>query len=104
MVELTPSFMLDYESLDQEHQRLADIVNQIVEAIDNNEAERCEVFTADFVVSAKEHFANEEALLVKVGYPNVKKHQAHHKSLNTKMDHMLEFSKMTEKNVMAADR
>ncbi len=103
MVELSPSFMLDYESLDQEHQRLADIVNQIVEAIDNNEAARCEGFMADFVASAKEHFANEEALLVKVGYPNVKKHQDHHKSLNTKMDHMLEFAKMAGENQIARD-
>ena len=29
MVELTPSFLMDYESLDKEHQALADIVNQV---------------------------------------------------------------------------
>ena len=103
MVELTSTFMLEYDSLDKEHQRLADIVNQIVEAIDGGEAGDCEGLVGGFVISAKEHFANEEALLVKVGYPDVKKHQDHHKNLNTKMDHLLEFAKAAEENEMARD-
>ncbi len=102
-VELTSSFLLDYESLDRDHQHLADIVNQIVKAIDDDEAEKCEGLVSDFVKSSKEHFSNEEALLVKVGYPDVKKHQDHHKSLNTKMDHMIEFAKMAGENQMARD-
>jgi hemerythrin len=103
MVELTPSFLLEYEALDQDHQRLADIVNQIVKAIDDGEAEKCESLVGDFVKSAKSHFAKEEALLVRIGYPNVKKHQAHHKSLYIKMDHMIEFAKMAGENQMARD-
>ena len=103
MVELTPSFMLEYESLDKDHQHLADIVNQIIKAIDDDEAEKCEGLVGDFVKSAKDHFSNEEALLVKAGYPNVKKHQDHHKSLNTKMDHIIEFAKMAGENQMARD-
>ncbi len=103
MVELTPSFLLEYETLDRDHQRLADIVNQVVEAIDGGEADKCKTLVLDFVKSAKEHFANEEALLVKVGYPNVKKHQDHHKNLNTKMAHLIEFSKMAGENQLARD-
>ena len=102
-VELTSSFLLDYESLDRDHQHLADIVNQIVKAIDDDEAEKCEGLVYDLVKSSKEHFSHEEALLVKVGYPDVKKHQDHHKSLNTKMDHMIEFAKMARENQMARD-
>ena len=37
MVELTSSFKLDYEALDKDHERLADLVNEIVEAIDNED-------------------------------------------------------------------
>ena len=103
MVELTPSFLLEYEALDQDHRRLADIVNQIVKAIDDDEAEKCDDLVIEFVKSAKSHFANEEALLVKIGYPNVRKHQDHHRSLNTKMDHMMEFAKMAGENQMARD-
>ena len=103
MVELTPSFLLEYEALDQDHRRLADIVNQVVKAIDDDEAEKCEDLVIDLVRSAKSHFANEEALLVRIGYPNFMKHQDHHKSLNTKMDHMIEFAKMAGENQMARD-
>lgn len=103
MVELTPSFLLEYETLDRDHQRLAEIINQVIEAIDTDEAEKCAGLVIDLVQSAKSHFANEEALLVKIGYPNVKKHQDHHKSLYTKMDHLIEFAKMAGENQMARD-
>ncbi len=103
MVELTPSFLLEYEALDRDHQRLADIVNQIVKAIDDDAAEKCAELVIDLVKSAKSHFAKEEALLVKIGYPNVEKHQDHHRSLNTKMDHMIEFAKMAGENQLARD-
>lgn len=103
MVELTSSFKLDYEALDRDHQSLADQVNKIVKAIDNDEGDKCEDLVNDFVKAAKSHFAKEEALLVKVGFPNVEGHQAHHKSLNTKMDHLIEFSKMAGQNQMACE-
>ena len=103
MVELSPSFKLEYETLDRDHQRLADIVNEILKAIDDDEGEKCEDLALDFVKTAKSHFASEEAFLVKVGYPNVKKHQDHHKSLHTKMDHLLEFAKMAGVNPMARE-
>lgn len=103
MVELTPSFLLEYEALDRDHQRLADIINQVVKAIEDDEAEKCEALVIDLVKSAKSHFAKEEALLIKIGYPNVEKHQDHHRSLNNKMDHMIEFAKMAAENQMARD-
>ena len=103
MVELTPSFLLEYEALDRDHQRLADIINQVVKAIEDDEAEKCEALVIDLVKSAKSHFAKEEALLIKIGYPNVEKHQDHHRSLNNKMDHMIEFAKMAGENQMARD-
>ncbi len=104
MVDLTASFLLESEFLDKEHQRLAGLVNQIIAAIDNDEAEKCEDLLSNFVKSTKEHFAHEEALLVKAGYPNVKKHQDHHKSLNTKMDHLNEFAMNAKDNKLARER
>jgi hemerythrin-like metal-binding protein len=103
MVELTPSFMLEVDSLDEEHQALANIVNQILQAIDDGEPGKCKTLATGFVKSVKEHFANEERLLVKAGYPNVKKHHDHHKGLNIKMDHLLEFAKAAEDNEMACE-
>jgi hemerythrin-like metal-binding protein len=103
MVELTSSFKLEFEVLDKDHQNLADIVDQIVSVIDNGEAEKCPDLVKGFVQSAKAHFAREEALLIKAGYPNVEKHKGHHKGLSTKMDHLIEFSNMAGENEMARD-
>ena len=103
MVELTSSFLMEYESLDKEHQALADIVNQVVKAIDGNKARKCKTLVPKFVKLAKEHFSNEEALLVRTGFPNFKKHQEHHKNLTIKMDHMIEFANMAEGNQLACD-
>ncbi len=103
MVELTGSFLLEYEALDRDHQRLAEIVNRVVKAIDDDEAEKCADLVVGLVNSAKSHFAREEALLVKIGYPQVEKHQDHHRSLNSKMDHMIEIAKMAGENQLARD-
>jgi len=103
MVELTPAFLLEYEILDRDHQRLADLVNQVVKAIDDDQADKCADLVIDLVKSAKSHFAREEALLVKFGYPNVEKHRDHHRNLSTKMDHMIEFAKMAGENQLARD-
>jgi len=103
MVELTSSFKLEFEALDKDHQKLADIVGQIVMAIDNGEAEKCQDLVTNFVQSAKSHFTREEAFLIKAGYPNVEKHLQHHKGLNTKMDHLIEFANMAGENEMARD-
>ena len=103
MVELTPSFLLESETLDRDHQRLAEIVNEVVEAIDEGEAGKCGDLVVELVRSAKSHFAREEALLVKFGYPNVEKHRDHHRSLSTKMEHMIEFAKMAGEDQLARD-
>ena len=71
MVELTSSFLMEYEALDKEHQALADLVNQVVKAIDGNEPGKCKSLVKQFVELAKEHFSNEEALLLKTGFPNL---------------------------------
>ena len=103
MVELPQSFLLESETLDKDHQQLADILNEIVKSIDDGKASECKRLVADFVMAAKAHFAKEEAFLVKIGYPNVKKHQDHHRSLNNKMEHMLEFAEMAKENSLAQE-
>ena len=48
-------------------------VGGFLQAIDDGEPGKCKTLATGFVKSVKEHFANEERLLVKAGYPNVKK-------------------------------
>jgi len=103
MVELTSAFELDIEALDEDHKNLVNLVNQITDDIDQNNAIQCATLVLQFVKMSKQHFAREEALLIKTGYPNVKKHHEHHTELNDKMDHLLEFSEVATSNPIARE-
>ena len=103
MVELTSSFELEFEALDQDHKKLIDQVNHIVEMIDSGKAEACKTLVPEFVNFSKQHFAREEALLIAADYPDVDIHRQHHLDLHDKLDHMLEFAQMADKNDMACE-
>jgi len=105
MVKMTPSFELEIKALDDDHQALMDLANRIIEILDGStvEAADCQPLVAEFVKLSKQHFAREEVLLTKSGYPNVEKHHDHHRSLYGKMDHMIEFAAMAAENPLARD-
>ncbi len=103
MVELSQSFKLECEILDQDHRRLFDMVTGIVKDIDEENAAACKTMVPDFLDLAKRHFDREEAFLAKVGYPDLEKHHEHHHGLDEKMAHLLEFSKMAEENELARE-
>lgn len=103
MVELTETFELECETLDQDHQRLVELVNSIVAMLDRGETENCEQKVYEFISFAKGHFSREEKFLEKVGYPKVDKHREHHKELDRKMEHLLEFARNVGSNEMARD-
>ena len=103
MVELSKTFELECETLDQDHQRLVEMVNGIVASIDSGNTDTCKSSVLEFVTFAKGHFSREERLLTKVGYPNVGMHQAHHRELDKKMEHLLEFAGMAAENEMARE-
>ncbi len=103
MVEITETFELESELLDTDHRRLVEMVNEIVALIDSGETENCKSKVIEFVKFTKSHFGREEQLLAKVGYPNVDKHRKHHKQLDRKMEHILEFAGMVAANEMARE-
>ena len=98
MVELTETFELECKTLDQDHQRLVEMVNAIVAMLDDGITENCVGKVSDFINFAKGHFSREEQLLSKSGYPNVSHHREHHKALDKKMEHLLEFASMVGVN------
>ena len=74
MLELSKSFELEIQPLDNDHRKMIDIVNRIVAMIDGGEPQACETMVPEFVAFAKKHFKREEALLEKASYPNLDKH------------------------------
>ncbi|HJM48320.1 MAG TPA: hemerythrin family protein [Alphaproteobacteria bacterium] len=89
MVELTPSYELENQLLDDDHRRLVDPINAVVQALDEGRPEDCVKLVPEFVEVAKKHFKREEALLEHYGYPEIQKHRDHHMGLDDKMDTML---------------
>ena len=103
MVELSKTFELECETLDRDHQKMVELVNGIVAMIDSGETENCEKRVYEFINFAKGHFSREEQVLTKSGYPNVAKHKEHHRELDKKMEHLLEFASMANVNEMARE-
>lgn len=101
MVDLSETFILECEQLDNDHQRLVEMVNDITGKIDSGNTENCKSQVLEFVDFAKAHFGREEQLLTKVGYPDVGKHRKHHRELGEKMDHILEFAEKAPVNDLA---
>lgn len=103
MVQLSETFLMESQSLDKDHQKLVEMVNEITQMLDRGETENCKTKVVDFIKFVKSHFTREEQLLNKVGYPNVEKHQKHHKELYPKMNHMLEFAELVAVNEKARE-
>ena len=101
MVNLSNTFLLECEELDQDHKRLVEMVNDISAQIDSGNTQTCKAMVLNFINFAKRHFGREEILLTEAGYPDVDKHRKHHRELNDKMQHILEFVDKVEVNEMA---
>lgn len=103
MVEVTPSFELEFEPIDRDHRRLTDMINDILAAIDAGSPDECEHLVPDFVEFAKKHFQREDAFLEKVGYPNRKWHVEHHSDLDNKMHHIVHLATQHNNSKVAQD-
>lgn len=104
MAELSKSFEMECEFLDRDHQELMQQINKIVAVIDGEGSEQCAVLTPKMIKFAKQHFFREEALLSKVGYPDVEKHAAHHQDLDHKMETILELAAVADDNPLAGEK
>lgn len=103
MAELSDTFLLESEILDRDHARLYEMADAITDLLDRGEVENCKEQLLEFVRFAKGHFAREEQLLAKSGYPDIDKHRQHHRGLDRKMEHMLEFAERVEVNEQARE-
>ncbi|MBT5111436.1 MAG: hypothetical protein HOM25_22360 [Rhodospirillaceae bacterium] len=103
MVELTRSFEIEVEMIDSDHRRLAEIINEITQAIDDDRPEECERLVPEFVNFSKQHFAREEALLAKHDYPQIGNHRDHHAGLHAKMQTMLTLAARVVESPAARD-
>jgi hemerythrin len=103
MVEITRSYEIEVETIDSDHRRLVSLINEITQAIDDKREGECARLVPDFVTLSKQHFAREEALLAKNGYPGVENHRKHHAALDGKMNTMLALAERVVESTAARD-
>ncbi len=75
------SFRIDNGPIDEQHQVLFSLINELAAAIDAREISKCRDVSGRFIEAAKAHFAWEEAFLLSVGYPKLEIHKVYHQKL-----------------------
>lgn len=97
LMEWGPTFAVQNEQIDYEHQRLFKMVNDLHEAVHNplgdaNETYMMIKLTLDQLVNyADYHFKTEETLMRETNYPKAVEHKAQHDALRAKV---IDFKKL----------
>lgn len=81
MLKWAESFELGAEEVDSEHREMFGIVLDIEQVVERHDLEKCLKLVDHFIETCKRHFENEEAFLVRMGYPDIEVHSKYHKSL-----------------------
>ena len=103
MVEISSTFELEYAPIDDDHKHLAEIVNEIVDALDAKDLALGAELMRKFVDTTRTHFTDEEALLTRHKYPHIDEHKAHHAMLVHKLESLKDMSEKVAANTHAAE-
>ncbi|MBN2694607.1 hemerythrin family protein [bacterium] len=81
------SYSVKILSVDREHQKLFDIINEFYDQLMTKQAKQLIVETlANLSMYTKTHFRNEELLMQKYGYPKYAEHKTLHEQYVAKID------------------
>lgn len=89
-VEWDDKYSVGIESIDKQHKRLIDLINQLKTAVDYSTDEEFERSALTALVDyTKTHFTYEEELMEKYGYPDYESHQAEHQKMIREVEKVL---------------
>jgi hemerythrin len=81
---------INVQVLDAQHRRLAMLVGQLAEQLAaNNVTDAAEETLTELLRVTRLHFATEEELMLKYGFPGYAEHRAEHKSLLLELERLL---------------
>lgn len=84
------AYNVGIDSIDQQHRKLVNLINQLTTAVDYSTGENFErEALAELVDYTKTHFSYEEALMEDNGYPDFEAHRAQHKAMIAEVDKVL---------------
>lgn len=78
LIKWTPDLSLDHPLIDEQHQKLFDIVNLLIKDVDINQ-ESIKKTLIDLKTYSELHFAEEEAILTEKNYPGLEDHKFEHR-------------------------
>ena len=89
-LEWKDEYSVGIDSIDQQHRRLVNLINQLHTAVTYSTGEEFEREALDELVDyTKTHFSYEEGLLEQNGYPDFDAHKAQHVAMIQKVDEVL---------------
>jgi len=89
-VEWKDSYSVGIESIDQQHKKLLNLINQLQTAVDYSTGEQFEREALDELVDyTKTHFTYEEGLMRDNDYPDFEAHKAQHEKMFNKVGEVL---------------
>lgn len=80
-VELLETFLTGHPRVDAEHMKIVEAINDVSDAVNAGEYEKCAILLDDFLNICQHHFAAEEQLLADLKYPGLHDHAIFHKEL-----------------------
>ena len=83
-------YSVGIDSIDQQHKKLLQLINQLQTAVDYSTGEEFEREALDELVDyTKTHFTYEEGLMEQNGYPDFEPHKAQHAEMINKVEEVL---------------
>lgn len=97
-------YSVGIDSIDQQHKKLLNLINQLQTAVDYSTGEEFEREALDELVDyTKTHFSYEEGLMEQHGYPDFEPHKAQHAKMIQKVEEVLsEYQQDHDKAMMNA--
>ena len=89
-LEWKDEYSVGIDSIDQQHKRLVNLINQLHTAVTYSTGEEFEREALDELVDyTKTHFSYEEGLMEQNGYPDLEPHKAQHKKMIETVEQVL---------------
>ena len=89
-IEWKDEYNVGIESIDSQHRKLVNLINQLQTAVDYSTGEEFEREALDELVDyTKTHFEYEEGLMAQYDYPELEPHKALHRKMIAKVEEVL---------------
>lgn len=84
----SPNYETGVADIDQDHRRLFALADAIYEGVTTRDAAQTAHRVQSFIGACKAHFAWEEDVLARAGFPGLESHRVYHTSLLAKADEL----------------